>query len=126
MRKGNHMNNIQERYLLALSKKEFLDREIERRETDFLKCKNRSEKRLIEVEGDQEYDALTAEFFASLPPEYEPMYRQFSEQVAEAEQALIAYGLQIAPAGIRSLLAHGVKTAQIKSQFIQAVLSYRG
>lgn len=120
------MNNIQERYLLALNKKEFLDMEIERREAEFLRRKNRPEKRLVDVENDQEYDALTAEFFATLPPEYEPMYKQFAEQVAEAEQALITYGLQIAPAGIRSLLAYGVKTAQIKSQFIQAVLSYRG
>ena len=120
------MNSIQERYIMAKGRKMALDMEIERREAEFLRRKNRPEKHLWEVKSEQEYDALTAEFFASLPPEYEPMYKQFSEQEREAEQALITYGLQLAPAGIRSRLAYGVKTCQIREEFIQTVLNYGG
>lgn len=120
------MNSIQERYIMAKGRKMALDMEIERREGEFLRRRNRPEKRLVDVENEQEYDALTAEFFASLPPEYEPMYKQFSEQETEAERALIGYGLRLAPAGIRSRLAHGVKTCQIREQFIQTVLNYGG
>lgn len=120
------MNSIQERYIVAYARKAALDMEIERRERDFLERKNRAEKTLLEVKDEQEYDVLTAEFFASLPPEYEPMYKQFSEQVTEAERNLISYGLRLAPAGIRSELAYGCKTGQIKEKFIQTILNYGG
>lgn len=120
------MISVQERYILAFGKKKFLDMEIERREQAFLKRKNRPEKRLVDVDSEQEYDALTAEFFASLPSEYESMYRSFSEQLADAERSLIKYGLELAPAGIRSELSYGIKTGQIKQEFLQAVLNFGG
>lgn len=120
------MTSVQERYILAFGKKKFLDMEIERREQAFLKRKNRPEKRLVDVDSEQEYDALTAEFFASLPSEYESMYRSFSEQLADAERSLIKYGLELAPAGIRSELSYGIKTGQIKQEFLQAVLNFGG
>lgn len=120
------MIGVQERYILAFGKKKFLDMEIERREQAFLKRKNRPEKSLLDIEDEQEYDALTAEFFASLPPEYESMYRSFSEQLADAERSLIKYGLELAPAGIRSELSYGIKTGQIKQEFLQAVLNFGG
>lgn len=120
------MTSVQERYILAFGKKKFLDMEIERREQAFLKRKNRPEKSLLDIEDEQEYDTLTAEFFASLPPEYESMYRCFSEQLADAERSLIKYGLELAPAGIRSELSYGIKTGQIKQEFLQAVLKFGG
>jgi hypothetical protein len=90
------VNAVQKAYMKARAVREAAEDRMNRLEAGFLASRGRAEKHIWMIDDESVFDLLNAEFSESPKHEYEALIKA-REDLKQAENALIAYGLSIMP-----------------------------
>lgn len=123
------MNQYQEQYAAARASVQAVEEMIKDVEQDYIKIQgivnpdNTVPKYIYCIEDEEMFEKANIEFSALLSAKgLEDALNKAKAELQKAEDALIAYGISIAPAGLKEALSRGIKAnSNIRSKMLDIV-----
>jgi hypothetical protein len=120
--KGETMNQVQKSYITAKEAFRAVELTLNKKEREFLKGKGRNEDHVWMIDNETIFNLLNEEFSA-LTIDLNNEYNTAKGALKDAENALVEYGLSIAPTEIRETLRRESKRLlSVREQLIDMVI----